>query len=158
MSTCDGPAFSLCILSLGYSSSPSGLGLATYRSGCLTDFSAQEAAVCIFWEKYDGEMEMSCLHELLGGHVEQNNKKPVAFQPAHALGCSQSEISDGLLFCSSMAPKMKIQKTGLAWTDSVCQGRQRISSTQGDRWDSGTSQCLLCCKVRPCYMIMVVVT
>lgn len=75
------------------------------------------------WEKDGGQMEMSCLHELLGDHVEQNNKKPVAFHAVRMLGCSQSEISDGLLFCSSMAPKMEIQKTGLAWTDSVYQGR-----------------------------------
>ena len=66
---------------------------------------------------------LSYLHELLGGHVEQNNKKPVAFQPARMPGCSQSEISDRLLFCSSMAPKMENQKTGLAWTDSIYQGR-----------------------------------
>lgn len=86
-------------------------------------FSAQEAVVCVLWEKDGGQMEMSCLHELLGGHVEQNNKKSVAFQPARTLGCSQSEISDSLLFCSSMAPKMEIQKTGLVWTDIFYQGR-----------------------------------
>lgn len=33
-------------------------------------------------------MEMTCLHELLGGAVEQNNIKPAAFHRAHTLGCS----------------------------------------------------------------------
>lgn len=66
---------------------------------------------------------MSFLYELLRGHIEQNNKTAVAFQPACTLGCSQSEISDSLLFCSSVAPKMEIRKTGRAWADGVYEGR-----------------------------------
>lgn len=89
----------------------------------MTDFSARGAVASILWEKGGGQVEMSCLHKLLGDHVEHKNKNPVAFQPVDMLGCSQSKISDGLLFCSSMAPKMEIQKKGFAWTDSVYQRR-----------------------------------
>lgn len=89
----------------------------------LTNFSAQGPVVCVLWEKDGDQTETSCLHELLRGHIEPNTKTAVAFQPACTLGCSQSEMSDGLIFCSSMAPKMEIWKTGHAWADSVYEGR-----------------------------------
>lgn len=109
-----------CVLSSQSSSFP--WGLVTHRNGYLTELSAQWALVCVLWEK-NGQMEMTCLHELLGGAVEQNNIKQAAFQHAHTLGCSQSETPNALLFCSSMEAKTETQKTGLAWADSVHQGR-----------------------------------